>query len=183
MPRCLHLVSSLLLASLLAACGGATSSTSETTPDQNKEEGTPGTPGAPTPNQPKEPTLPKQVGQPDPPPNVAVPFQIIVSNQSFDHDPIDIDVYIDDKHVITGDFTVGNQHTFVPFDFNVATGEHTIKVVSKGGGVAKSSSFKINATKRWAVVMFWHYAKPQGGQPADSPHFSLELYDSQPAFQ
>jgi hypothetical protein len=178
MPRYLHLASSLLLVSLLAACGGATSSApSEPTPAPNKEEGTP---TAPTP--PSTPKQPAKVGQPVAPSNVAVPFQIIVSNQSFDHDPIDIDVYVDGVHVITGDFTVGSQHSFVPFDFDVATGEHTIKVVSKGGGVEKSSSFKINATKRWAVVMFWHYAKPQGGQPADSPHFSVDVYDDQPAF-
>jgi hypothetical protein len=163
----------------VTACGGSTASESQAPPaPETPAPGTPANPGDPS----TPPRTPAKVGQPVAPPNVAVPFQLLVSNQSFDLDPVDIDVYIDGVHVVAGDFVVGSQHTWVPFDFDIATGEHALRVVTKKGGTDASQTFTVNATKRWSVVNFWFYKTAQGGQPADKPHFSIDLFDTQPAF-
>jgi hypothetical protein len=60
-----------------------------------------------------------------------VNFHLYVSNQSFDIGQVDIDVYIDDVHVVTGGFVVEQQHTRLRFDFNIAPGTHSIRAVSK----------------------------------------------------
>ena len=44
------------------------------------------------------------------------PLHFYVSNQSFDLDPVDIDVYVDDVKLITGDFLVEGQHSWHAYD-------------------------------------------------------------------
>jgi hypothetical protein len=178
-------LASALLAFTLAACGGATTTetgASQPSPEaplprgpQGPSEDSPPAEGAPRP-----PTKTSDLGTPD---NVAIPFHVLASNQSFDIDPVDIDLYIDGKHVVTGDFEVGSQHTWVGFDFSIAPGEHTLRAVSKKGATDETATFLVNATERWAVVNFWYYATPQGGQAATPPSFGIDLFDSEPMFQ
>ncbi len=171
----------LALSLSMFACGGVAESGSPSqtgSPNEETKESTP----APDPS-PTTPRAPQKVAEPNAPPNVAVPYQIIVSNQSYDVDPVDIDIFIDGVHVITGDFKVENQHAFIPFDFEIATGEHTLKVVSKRGKAEATATLKINATQRWTVINYWFYEKARGGQgPDEKPHISVDTYDSEPAF-
>lgn len=153
---------SVFTAAVLAigACGGATT-------EGGRSEGEPGAPSVPR----REPT---KIGQPGAPAGQAVPFQILVSNQSFAVSPVDIDVYLDGVHAISGDFEVGSQHTWIPFDFELASGEHTLRVVSAKGNASAEEPFTLGETKRWSIVMFW-----ASGAPAS---FTIDLRDQQPAF-
>ena len=168
----------------LVACGGSTTPSSESTssgaPTGNGTASSSGSPQAPTTT--VTPGLPTLVATPIAPSNAAVPFHLLVSNQSYDIANVDIDIYIDGLHVVTGTFPVGSQHTWIPFDFPIAAGEHSIRAVTTKGGVEQTQDFAVNATERWAVVDFWYYAKAQGGAEVTPPNFAINLSDSAPMF-
>ena len=166
-----------LVVAALGGCGGSTVGSAEPPPGA----AAPASSSPDGPSSPAEPRKPTLVGTPDAPENVAVPFHLILSNQSFDVDPVDLEVYVDGVHVVTGDFAVGSQHTFVQFDFPLAVGEHALKVVSKRGKAERTATVAVNG-ERWAVVMYWWYATARGGQPADTPSISVDVQDTQPLF-
>jgi hypothetical protein len=168
--------SSLVILALVGCGQGAGSEklSSETSPLPNDESTE-----TPAPRR-----MPSKVGEIEAPSNVSVPFHVLVSNQSFDIPSVDVDVFIDDVHVITGDFLVEGQHTWINFDFEIPVGEHTLRAVSKNGGAERTETFRVDAGERWAVVNFWFYETAQGGQPADdAPDFGIDVYDEQPMFQ
>lgn len=111
---------------------------------------------------------------PSAPANVAVPFHLVVSNQSFVVATADIDVTIDGQRVVTGDFDVGGQHTFLTFDFPLTVGSHGIEAVSKRGGVAFSGRLDLNG-ERWGVLTFWH-------DDGAASSFDLQTMESAPHF-
>jgi hypothetical protein len=41
----------------------------------------------------------------------------------------------------------------------------------------------VSGERRWAVVDFWYYASPQGGQEPTPPAFSIQVFDEQPMFE
>ena len=104
---------------------------------------------------------------------------VLVSNQSFDLPTVDISIEIDGKLAISGDFKVEGQHTWVPFDFEIAPGNHTMKIVSDAGETTLEKTFVMD-DRKWIVVNFWYYA---AGSPEPTPQqFSFHLFDEQPAF-
>lgn len=105
-------------------------------------------------------------------------FTLLVSNQSFDLDPVDIEVKIDGRLAVTGDFVVGNQHTWVKFDFDLGAGNHTLTAKSRDGGVDLEKPFVMN-DRKWGVLNFWYYAS--GPEPTPE-QFSFSVSDEQPAF-
>lgn len=110
------------------------------------------------------------------------PFHFYVSNQSFDLDPVDIDVYVDGIKLITGDFLVQGQHTWVRFDFTAEAGKpHTVRAVTKKGGVDKSEVVQVPTAGRWVVVNFWYYG-PKHYEPTPQS-FSIDASDEEPGFQ
>jgi hypothetical protein len=176
-------MSRILLASVFAAslvlaavaCGGSSEGTIN--PNQNPGNGSTSSSSSSGANGEVPTRTPTKVGEPNAPANVAIGFHLFVSNQSFDLDPVDIDLYIDGTHIITGDFEVKGQHNWLRFDFKVATGEHELRAVSKKGGAERKASFKVNGTERWGVVNYWF---SKASQPKD---LSMDFYDKEPAFQ
>jgi hypothetical protein len=157
------------------ACGGSTDTIN---PNQNPGNGSSSSSSSSSGANGEVPTrTPTKVGEPNAPANVAIGFHLFVSNQSFDLDPVDIDLYIDGTHIVTGDFEVKGQHNWIRFDFKVATGEHELRAVSKKGGAERKATFKLNGTERWSVVDYW-FSKES--QPKD---LSINFYDQEPAFQ
>jgi hypothetical protein len=105
-------------------------------------------------------------------------FVLYVSNQSFEIDPVDIDVFVDGELAVEGDFLVGSQHTWHMFEFELAPGEHTIRAVTSAGDTRLSDTVDITDQTRYAVVNFWYY---EGHEPY-GPTFSLNLFDDPPGF-
>jgi len=109
------------------------------------------------------------------------PLHVTVSNQSFDQSLMGIEVYIDEIHVISGDFEVGNQHSFYGFDFTATEGTHSLRAEADGGGVTLEEEFEV-AGETWGVLMYWYYATPQGGAEVTPKHLAWDVYDEAPAF-
>jgi hypothetical protein len=109
-------------------------------------------------------------------------FTLYVSNQSFDLSPVDIQVGIDGQTAVTGDFVVEGQHTWIPFDFELAPGPHQLRVASWAGGAMLDQAFDFDMdARRWGVLSFWYYA---AGSPEPTPHqFSFQVLDEPPVFQ
>lgn len=107
-------------------------------------------------------------------------FTLLVSNQSFDLDPVDITINLDGQLAITGDFRVEGQHTWIPFDFGLTPGVHTLEVTTADAPAALVELFTVD-DRQWGVVMFWYYAA--GSPEPTPPQFSWSLHDQAPMFQ
>jgi hypothetical protein len=175
----------------IAACGGATTpepTSSESPTPKSATETTPGATDEPSDGETSR-HVPEKAGEISPTNATVRPFHILTSNQSFDLDPVDIDLYVDGQHVVTGDFVVEGQHTWIVegqhtwinFDFEIGDGTHELRAVTKKGAVEKVEKFSV-AGERWAVVDFW-YAKTRGSAEETPPSFGMNLYDEQPRFQ
>jgi hypothetical protein len=105
---------------------------------------------------------------------------VLVSNQSFDLPTVDVEIEIDGKKAISGDFDVEGQHTWVPFDFAVTPGNHTMKMTTAAGEVTLDKTFVMD-DRKWIVVNFWYYAA--GSPEPTPPQFSFHLFDEQPLFE
>ena len=106
-------------------------------------------------------------------------FTLLLSNQSFDLPTVDMTVKLDGQLAVDGDFHVEGQHTWIPFDFGITPGSHTLEVTSNAGATTLSQTFVMD-DRKWATVMFWYY---QAGSPEPTPkHFSFQLSDEQPLF-
>lgn len=129
-------------------------------------------------SRPAERRTPRAVGQ-LPEAKTAAPLRLNVSNQSFDMDPVDIDVYVDGVKLVSGDFLVEGQHTRVRFDFDVEANEpHTIRTVTKKGSVEESAVVDVPVAGKWVVVSFWYDASEVGGPVP--PSFSIHAMDEEP---
>lgn len=106
-------------------------------------------------------------------------FTLLVSNQSFELDPVDITIRLDGQLAVTGDFHVEGQHTWIPFEFGLAPGAHTIAVETTDAAATLSQPFTVD-DHRWGVVMFWYY--PVGSPEPTPPQFSWSVHDQPPAF-
>lgn len=84
----------------------------------------------------------------------AVALHLWVSNQSFDVDPVDIQVYVDDQQAVCDTFRVESQHTWILYELMVDPGQHTIKAVSQDGEAELIEATDI-PDERWALVQFW----------------------------
>lgn len=105
-------------------------------------------------------------------------FHLVVSNQSFDTDPVRIDVYVDDVHVVTGDFEVGSQHSHHTFDFSTAPETHHVRAVTVDG-IELEEDLELTA-ETWGILTFWHYATAQSGAEATPKSLSWSSQDTEP---
>ena len=113
-------------------------------------------------------------------PKVNDSFTLFVSNQSFELDPVDIRVELDNQLAITGDFEVGSQHTFVRFDMGLTAGSHRIRVTTNDvADVVLDQMFDMD-DRKYGTVMFWYY--PTGSSEPTPPQFSWNISDEQPLF-
>jgi hypothetical protein len=102
-------------------------------------------------------------------------FILYVSNQSFAINPIDIKIYIDDMVAVNEDFDVGIQHTWKPFQFNLPTGTHSIKIESIIGDSILEENFDIIDDKHWALVQYWYYPEKLDDENLMPKHFSFDI--------
>lgn len=98
-------------------------------------------------------------------------FHLYVSNQSFDIDPVEIQVYIDGQEVVNGTFRVESQHTWILFDLDLEPGEHTLRAVGHDGEAELIETFNIS-DEHWGLVEFW--ANPT---EAPEPMFTFYVQD------
>lgn len=110
-----------------------------------------------------------------------VPFHLVVSNQSFDIDPVDIEVYVDGVHVITGEFEVGSQHSWFYFDFLATSGARKVRAVSKKGAAELEVVVDLQR-ERWGVLNYWYYPDGSKTNPPTPRQFSWSEHDQRPAF-
>jgi hypothetical protein len=103
---------------------------------------------------------------------------LLISNQSFDLSQVDIQVSIDNQLAVSGDFLVGSQHTWLPFELDVAPGMHSLDVSSADSNAQMTQTFQMD-DRKWGVVSFWYY---EGGSEPVAPSFSWNLSDEQPLF-
>ena len=99
---------------------------------------------------------------------------LFISNQSFDKKVVDIQVSIDGRLAVSGDFNVHSQHSWYEYNFALPAGPHQITAISADGTATLSTS----ATQRYGVIDFWYDAG------TDEPeHFGFFGSDSEPLFQ
>ncbi|MDH4203025.1 MAG: hypothetical protein OEV87_09030 [Phycisphaerae bacterium] len=113
-------------------------------------------------------------------------FTLYVSNQSFAVNPVDIQVFVDGKKVISEKFDVNGgkmpQHNWIPFHFKVNPGNYDLRVESKKGKAVLNTSFEIK-DKHWAVIDYWNYPKVTGGAGPTPPSFTFNIQNKPIGFQ
>jgi hypothetical protein len=105
-----------------------------------------------------------------------VTLHMYVSNQSFDVSPVDIDIWLEDTHVVTGGFDVEGQHNWVLFDLQVPGGPYALHAEGFGGSVVIDEAVPV-PEERWGVLEFWYYT----GDPTH-PLFTWNLFETPVAF-
>ncbi len=90
--------------------------------------------------------------------DVAIPenmgiFVLTISNQSFDVDPVDIHVKLDNKTVVNKEFFVKGQHNYQTFEFTLDSGLHTISAKTTKGNYALEEKFVLEK-QLWASLDF-----------------------------
>ena len=98
-------------------------------------------------------------------------FHLYVSNQSFDIDPVDIQVYIDGIEVVNDTFRVESQHTWILYDLDIEPGEHTPRVEGDDGEAELIGEFDIS-DEHWGLVEFW-----ANQTEAPEPMFTFHIQD------
>ena len=90
---------------------------------------------------------------------------LLVSNQSFDVDPVDIEVTVDGEVVASGGFTVGGdqppQHNWHRYELRLAAGEHVLVAWSPTDGARSEVRFDVPDVQT-VTVAFWHGDRPGG---------------------
>ena len=77
-----------------------------------------------------------------------------MSNQSFDVDPVDIQIYVDDHQVVCDSFRVESQHTWILFELELDEGDHSLRVVGLDAEIELVDTFEVS-NEHWGLVMFW----------------------------
>jgi hypothetical protein len=97
-------------------------------------------------------------------------LHLYVRNQSFEIDPVDIEVYIDDQPVVCDEFFVEGQHNWILHDLSLDPGEHSIRAVGHDGQTTIEETFQVEG-ERWAVLDFWFY-------PGETEEFSFVIQEA-----
>lgn len=106
---------------------------------------------------------------------------LYVSNQSFEIDPVDIEVRVDGRLVVSKDFNVGSQHNWESFRLSLPAGRHVLTARSKRGEAEIRQPFDVDGN-RWLVLDYWFYSKKYGNPP-ESRHFQFTESDEPMGFQ
>ncbi len=108
---------------------------------------------------------------------------IIVSNQSFEIDAVDVHVRIDGKVAISDVFLVEGQHTFIDYTFDIRPGLHQLSVTTAAGEAQLEAQIETTTSKRWATIMYWYYPTETGGAGPTPRQFTFNESDDEPAFE
>lgn len=104
-------------------------------------------------------------------------FALYISNQSFEIDLIDVEVYIDEKLAVNDEFQNISGHEYSSFRFSLSEGTHAIKIVSQKGGATLEDTFTIVEAGR-GVIHFWYY--PEDHMYATEPNFEFIFGPDEP---
>jgi hypothetical protein len=105
-------------------------------------------------------------------------FTLWISNQSFDLSQVDIRVSLDTQLAVSGDFLVGSQHTWLPFELDLSPGVHTLTVASKDSDATLTKTFDMD-DRKYGVVSFWY---AEGGSEPVTERFTWNVSDEPFAF-
>ena len=108
-------------------------------------------------------------------------FILYVSNQSYALDPVDIRVYIDGSLAVNQDFYVQGQHNWIKFEYDLATSNHRILVVSSTGATQLEKSFMLTA-QCWCVIDFWYCPGVAEGEEPTPKSFEIQFFDEPVVF-
>lgn len=109
-------------------------------------------------------------------------FVLYVSNQSFEIDPVDIEIHLDGELAVEGDFLVEGQHSWHTFDFRLAPGAHEVRAVSRAGTTEYVQTIELPEGDRYGVLDFWYYGEESSSE-AYGPTFSFQLFSEPPVFE
>lgn len=104
-------------------------------------------------------------------------FVLYMTNQSFDVDPVDIQVLIDGKVAVDQDFFVYDQHHYESFRFSLSGGTHTIKMLSEKGEATLEDDFTITEASR-GIIEYWYY--PDTFYDPTPKHFTFSFGPDEP---
>jgi hypothetical protein len=104
------------------------------------------------------------------------PLHLYVSNQSFENDLVQIDVFMNGTRVVTGDFPVGSQHNWYEFDIEVPVGTLSVRAIGIDGNADLGQQIEVPA-ERWVVIDYWFYP-----DEAEGEHFTLAVHDQPVTF-
>jgi hypothetical protein len=141
-----YAVVSVALVAVAAACGGGT----EASPRPAAETAAPVLPERPDGN-----------------------LRLYVSNQSFDIDPVDIEIAIDGRRAVAGEFRVEGQHNWILYRFALAPGRHVLRATAHDGRVRLVRRFTMER-RLWAVVDFWYYPDDGAGIGGEPPRLTFD---------
>lgn len=93
---------------------------------------------------------------------------LMVSNQSFEDDPVRLTISIDGQQVADDAFEVGSQHSVTNYYVRgLAPGQHEIEVESDTG-VSYGSTFTMpTGAPHWAFLTYWYYPDDGNGRFVD----------------
>lgn len=126
--------------------------------------------------EPQLPAQPLKLADVSAPGNVArEPLHLYVKNQTYTTGSAGIEVYIDDQHVVTGDFDVGGPRDWFETAIQVPVGSHRVRIWSPDGDTDLEHAFDI-PTERWAVIEYW-------SEPPEEPYFTFNVHDQPVSFE
>ena len=100
---------------------------------------------------------------------------LMVSNQCFDINPVDIKITIDDRVVVHEKFDVQGgglaQHNWQRFSLTLPPGEHDLLAKSQPGKAHLETSFTVDQ-KLTITLAFWCDARP--GRSSRGPYFTCD---------
>lgn len=108
-------------------------------------------------------------------------FVLYVSNQSNAIDPVNINIRIDDTLAIEQNFEWKGGHNWKQFKFDLANGMHNIRAESQNGNASLGKDINIQDSL-WVVVNYWYYPEQTGGAGPTPRKFTIDVYETQPAF-
>lgn len=102
----------------------------------------------------------------------------LVSNQSFDISPVDIEVLIDEQVAIRGEFDVQGdqlpQHNLQQFRFQLEKGKHTIIISSVKGDAQLDREFEVTGSHA-VIIIYWY--NPNSKRAGPTKFFTMEIRD------
>ena len=86
---------------------------------------------------------------------------LLVSNQSIDINPVDIEIRIDNRLAVHANFDSSgvqpSQHNWESFHFQLENGDHTIVISSEKGEARLEKTFEVNSVHT-VTIAYWYDA-------------------------
>lgn len=134
------------------------------------------------------------VAEPGPVPRIATGEEadlfLFVSNQSFYHDRVPIEVTIDGATVVDQEFEVQGQHTWIQFPVALETRTVVVTATVASNPAANrevqvSETFPLNippGEQRWVTISYWASEPEPTPGPESEPRIYADIADHEPGF-